>query len=63
MLRSKSQHPSKWALALRRETQMTTGQQLRVKCKLPHELPPDLITPLIRRNSEREPYADILGTC
>ena len=54
----------KWALALHREKQMAIGQQLRVECELPEELPPPkLTTPLIRRDREHDPYADIVGTC
>jgi hypothetical protein len=65
MLRSTSdnQHPHKWALALRREMQMAIGQQLSVECELPQDLPLEPTTPLIRRDRELDPYADIVGTC
>jgi len=65
MLRSTSnnQHPRKWAVALRREMQMAIGQQLRDECELPQELPPELSARLIRKAKERDPYADIVGTC
>jgi hypothetical protein len=44
MLRStsNSQHPRKWAEALRREMQTAIGQQLRVECELPREMAPEL---------------------
>jgi hypothetical protein len=59
LLRSTSRYPTKWALAMRREMLMAIGQQLRVEC----ELPPELTRPLIRRDNEQDPYADIVGTC
>jgi len=63
MLRS-SNAPLKWALALRRETQMAIGQQPRVERELPEELPPPKpITPLIGRDRGHDPYADIVATC
>jgi hypothetical protein len=63
MLRSTSntQHPRKWAMALRREMQMAIGQRLRVEGELPQELPPELSARLIHK--EHDPYADIVGTC
>jgi hypothetical protein len=61
MLRSTSNTRPKWALALRRESQMAIGQQLGVECELPEELPPELTTPLIRGDREHNPYADIVG--
>jgi hypothetical protein len=65
MLRSTTdtQHPRKWADALRREMQMAIGQQLRDEYELPQELTPELSTPLIRKDKEHDPYADIVGTC
>jgi hypothetical protein len=61
MLRSTSTTRLKWALG---ERQMAIGQQLRVECELPDELPPPkLIAPLIRSAREHDPYADIVGTC
>jgi hypothetical protein len=57
-----TQHPRKWALALRREMLMAIGQGLRIECELPEELPPELTTPFIRRDSKHDPYADIVGT-
>jgi hypothetical protein len=64
MLRLTSNTRPKWALALRRERQIGIGQQFRVECELPEELPPPrLTTPLIRWDREHDPYADIVGTC
>ena len=65
MLRStpNTQHPRKWADALRREMQMVIGQQLRDKYELPQEPTPELSTRLIRKDKEHDPYADIVGTC
>jgi hypothetical protein len=65
MLRStlNTQHPRKWPDALRREMQMAIGQQLRDKCEVPQEIAPELSTPLIRKDKEHDPYADIVGTC
>jgi hypothetical protein len=65
MLRStpNTQHPRKWADALRREMQMAIGQQLRDKYELPQEPTPELSTRLIRKDEEHDPYADIVGTC
>jgi hypothetical protein len=65
MLRStpNTQHPRKWAIALRREMQMAIGQRLRDRYEVPQELPPELSTPLIRKDKEHDPYADIVGTC
>jgi hypothetical protein len=54
-----TQHSPKWALTLRREMQMAIGQQLRVEC----ELPPKPAALPIRKDGERDPYADIVGTC
>ena len=56
LLRSTSRYPTKWALAMRRET---IGQQLRLERELPKELPPELI----RRDKEHDPYYDVVGTC
>jgi len=58
-----TQHPGKWALALRREVQKAIGQQLRAESELPQELPPKLSARLIREDKEPDPYADIVGTC
>jgi hypothetical protein len=58
-----TQHPRKWALTLRREMQMAIGQQLRVECELPPKLPPKPTSLPIRKDGERDPYADIVGTC
>jgi hypothetical protein len=58
-----TQHPRKWALALRREMQTAIGQELRAECEVPRELPPKLATLLTRRDREDDPYADIVGTC
>jgi hypothetical protein len=65
MLRSipNGHHPRKWALALRREMQMAIGQQLRAECHLPKKLPPGPAALLIPRDTERDPYADVVGTC
>jgi hypothetical protein len=65
MLRStpNTQHPRKWADALRREMQMAIGQQLRDKYELLQEPTPELSTRLIRKDEEHDPYADIVGTC
>jgi hypothetical protein len=60
---SKTHQPRKWADALRRETQMAIGQQLRDRYEVPQELTPELSTPLIRKDKEHDPYADIVGTC
>ena len=57
-----TQHPRKWALALRREMQMAVGLQLQVECEPPQE-PPELTAILIRSDKEHDPYADIVGTC
>ncbi len=54
-----TEHPPKWALALRREMLMGIGEQLRIKCELPHELPPNLTS----KDKAQDPYADIVGTC
>jgi hypothetical protein len=64
MLRStpNTQHPRKWADALRREMQMAIGQQLRDRYQLPQE-PTELSTRLILGDKEHDPYADIVGTC
>jgi hypothetical protein len=45
---SRSHHPPKWAVGLRREMQTAIGQQLRVECELRQELPPQLTMLLIR---------------
>jgi hypothetical protein len=58
-----TQHPRKWALALRREMQKVIGQQLRAECEVPRELSPKLVTLLTCRDGEDDPYADIVGTC
>ena len=58
-----SQHPLKWALALRREMQMTIGQRLRAEWELPREVPPELTPLLTPRDRENDPYADVVGTC
>ena len=65
MLRStpNTQHPRKWADALRREMQMAIGHQLRDEYELPKELPTELPARLISRDKEHDPYADIVGTC
>ena len=63
MLRSTpdTQHPRKWADALRREMQMAIGQQLQAKLKLPRELG----TLFADKDTDKkhDPYADIVGTC
>ena len=41
-IKPNTQHPRKWALALRREMQMAVGLQLQVECEPPQELPPEL---------------------
>ena len=56
MVRSTSEHGTKWALAMRREMQ---GQQLLVERELPKELPPALN----RGDKEHDPYYDVVGTC
>jgi hypothetical protein len=63
MLRSTpdTQHPRKWADALRREMQMAIGQQLRVELELPRKLAPELGT--LFADKEHDAYADIVGTC
>jgi hypothetical protein len=55
MLRStsNSQHPSKWAAALRREMQTAIGRQLRVECELPQEMAPELAVLLTLMREER----------
>jgi hypothetical protein len=58
-----SQHPRKWAVALRGEMQTAIGQQLRDKYELPQEPTPELSARLIREDKEHDPYADIVGTC
>jgi hypothetical protein len=58
-----TQHPRKWALALRRELLMAIGQRLRVERELPEDLPPELTALLPRRDREDDPYADVVGTC
>ena len=58
-----SQHPHKWADVLRREMQMTIGQQLRDEYELLQELPSEPSARLIRKDKEHDPYADIVGTC
>ena len=65
MLRSTpdTQHPRKWAEALRREMQMAIGQRLRDEYELPQELPPEPLGRSMRRDQEHDPYADIVGTC
>jgi hypothetical protein len=63
MVRSTSQHRTKWALAMRREMQMAIEQQLRLERKLPKELPPELGSLSIRRDKEHDPYYDVVGTC
>ena len=42
---------------------MAIGQQLRIECELPQELPPELSALLAHRDKERDRYADIVGTC
>jgi hypothetical protein len=39
------------------------GRQLSIECKVPQELPPKLTAPLIQKDKEHDPYADIVGTC
>ena len=56
MMRSISEHRTKWSLAARREMQ---GQQLPVERELPEELPPELN----RGDKEHDPYYDVVGTC
>ena len=64
MPRSTIQHPTKSALASRREMQTAIGQQLRAEFELPQELSPELAAPLISpKDRESDPYADIVGTC
>ena len=65
MLRSTpdTQHPRKWAEALRREMQMAIGRRLRDEYELPQELPPEPLGRSMRRDQEYDPYADIVGTC
>ena len=63
MLRSTSNSQRKWALALRREMQTAIGERPRVECEVPQELPPELAALSIRRDTENDPYADIVGTC
>ena len=65
MLRSvRSAHqPPKWAEALRREMQIAIGQQLQLEWGLPQEVPPELRTLLPGKDTENDPYADIVGTC
>ena len=47
------------ALALRREMDTAIGRQPRAECELQPELPPEPTG----RDKERDPYADIVGTC
>ena len=63
MLRSTSQYPTKWALAMRREMQIAIEQQFRLEGELPEELPPELTALLDRRDKEHDPYYDVVGTC
>jgi hypothetical protein len=63
MLRSTPDTEHRRKLADAREMQMAIGQQLRDKNDLPQELTPELSTPLIRKDKEHDPYADIVGTC
>ena len=51
-----TQHPRKWADALRREMQMAIGHQLRDEYELPKELPTELPARLIRKDKEHNPY-------
>ena len=46
-------------LAFRREMDTAIGRQPRAECELQPELPPEPTG----RDKEREPYADIVGTC
>ena len=50
-----SQHPRKWAVALRREMQTAIGQQLRDKYELPQEPTPELSARLIREDKNTIP--------
>jgi hypothetical protein len=52
----KSLKSSKWALGFRREMQTAIGQQLRVECKLPKELAPEIAVLLAQLN-EGQPNA------
>ena len=65
MLRStpNTQHPRKWADALRREMQMAIGRQLQDEYEWPQEPPTELLARVIRSDKEHDPYADIVGTC
>jgi hypothetical protein len=56
MVRSTSQHRTKWTLATRREA---IGQELRRERELPKELPPELN----RGDKEHDPYYDVVSTC
>jgi hypothetical protein len=54
-----TEHPPRWALALRREMLMGIGEQLRIESELPQELPANLTS----KDKAHDPYADIVGTC
>ena len=56
-------HLRKWALAMRREMLIATGQELRAERQVPQELTPELSALLPPRDRENDPYADIVGTC
>ena len=58
-----TQHPRKWALALRHEMQKAIGHELRAECEVPRELRPKPATLLTRRDGEDDPYVDIVGMC
>jgi hypothetical protein len=51
-------HHREWELALRRETLMAIGLQLRTKCELPNELPPEPTS----KDKEDDPYKQIVGS-
>ena len=50
-------NPPKWVLSLCREMQTSIGNQLRIECKLPDELAPDLSALVARLDEE------VVGTC
>ena len=59
MVQSTSQYLTEWTLAMR-----AIGQQLRLDCEVPREVPQELTAlPSTSKDKENDPYADIVGTC
>jgi hypothetical protein len=57
MPRTSKSNPPKWVLSLCREMQTLIGNRLRIECKLPDELAPDLSALVARLDEE------VVGTC